>query len=33
MPHSPMYLLDYIPAPDKINLIDKGVNQYASVSL
>lgn len=29
MPHSPMYLLGYIPAHNKIYLVDKDVNVYA----
>ena len=29
MRHSPMYLLGYIPAHDRIYLIDKDVNVYA----
>lgn len=28
-PHSPMYLLGYIPAHNKIYLVDKDVNVYA----
>jgi coatomer subunit beta' len=29
MPYSPMYLLGYIPAHNKIYLVDKDVNVYA----
>ena len=29
MPHRPMYLLGYIPAHNKIYLVDKDVNVYA----